>query len=293
VGGKKTKQTQTYTPPSWVEGASRQAVGIGQRIGSSQFKEYGGERVAGLSENERLGMDMAKSNTGIGQPYFDKAALYADKGTQSWADSDQSKFINPYIKGALDPAARELREEGARGLRSVDDRASSMDAFGGRRSALAKKDQLAATTEGLSDLYGKGYADAYNFGAQIFGQERARDLEAAGRFQALGGDVINASQTDISTLMTTGATDRSVQQAVRDFDFQQFVEERDWDFRQLMGVVSALEGTKGSYSTTQTNETKESSSAASVVGSIATVVAAMYTGGASLAIQGAAGAASK
>ena len=182
------------------------------------------------------------------------------------------------IKGALDPAAREIREEGQRGLTGIEDRAASMDAFSGRRSALAKKDMREVTTQGLSDLYGKGYADAYTFGAQIFGEERARDMEAAGRFQQLGGAAIDAAQTDISTLMTTGATDRGIQQSMLDFDWQQWVEERDWDFRRLMGVVSSLEGTKGSYSTEQLSTTEvKTDNTAEIIGAIAQVVAAGYS----------------
>jgi hypothetical protein len=60
-----------------------------------------------------------------------------------------------------------------------------------------------------------------------------------------------------------------------------------------MGVVTALEGTKGSYSTTQTSTTEQSGGgAAAAIGAIAQVVAAMYTGGASLALTAGAKAAS-
>ena len=281
MGGKsKKKTTNVYTPPQWVEDASHEAINIGRRIGNTEYEAYGGERVAGLSENEQRGIQMAQDNVGIGQPYFDKAESYAERGTESWADADQSKFINPYIKGALDPAARELREEGARGAMELDARATSMDAFGGSRAALMRGENREATTQALGDLYGKGYADAYNFGAQVFGDERARDMEAAGRFQQLGGAVIDQSQTDISTLMTTGATDRSVQQAMADFDWQEWVTERDWDFRQLMGVIASLEGTKGSYGTESTSETVvKTDNTAEVVGAIAQVVSAAYMGG--------------
>lgn len=253
-------------------------MGIGQRIGRKGYREYDQDRVAGLSENEKRGINLAQQSVGIGKPYFDKAETYAEKGTQSWTDADQSKFINPYIKGALDPAAREIREEGQRGANALDARASSMNAFGGSRAALMRSENREKTLQGLGDLYGEGYARAYESGAQIFGMERARDMEAAGRFQQLGGAQISAAQTDISTLMTTGATDRSIQQALKDFDYQQFIEERDWDFRQLMGVISALEGTKGSYSTRQTSKTEvKSDNTAEVVGAIAQIVSSAYS----------------
>lgn len=295
MGGKSKKTTQskqTYKPPSWVEGASRSAIDIGQRIGSQQYQEYDQDRVAGLSENERMGINMARDTVGLGMPYIGSASDYLKKGTKSWTDADQSKYINPYIKGALDPAARELREYGAYALRDVDDKAASMDAWG-RRSQLEKADIREKTLQGLSDLYGEGYARAYEWGAQMFGEERARDMEAAGRFAMLGGQAVDMAKADISTLMTTGAVDRNIQQALLDFDWQQFVEERDWGFRQLMGIVSALEGTRGSYTTTQTGtttETTSSSSAAQVVGSIAQIVAAAYTGGASTLATAGAGA---
>lgn len=278
MGGKQKKTTKnTYTPPKWVESNAQLANQIGRRIGTTEHEQYTGDRVAGLSENEQMGVSMARSNVGIGQPYYDKAEMYADRGATSWADADQEKWMNPYIKGALDPAAREIREAGAMGANALDSRASSMDAFGGSRAALMRSENTEKTLQGISDLYGKGYAQAYEWSANQFGQERARDMEAAGRFQQLGGAAIDASQTDISTLMTTGATDRGVQQAMLDFNWQQFVEERDWDFRQLMGVVSALEGTKGSYTTTQTGETVvKKDNTAEVVGAIASIVASAY-----------------
>lgn len=281
MGGKsKKKTTSTYTPPSWVEAGARQAVGIGRQIGSSQFREYEGERVAGLSENEQRGLALAGDMVGVADPYFGQAENYAQRGTESWTNADQSQYINPYIKGALDPAAREIREEGARREMDLESRAASMSAFGGSRAALAQSENRRATLEGIGDLYGEGYARAYESGMALFGEERARDMEAAGRFQQLGMAAQDAAVTDISTLMTTGATDRSVQQAMLDFDWQQYVEERDWGFRQLMGVVAALEGTKGSYTTVQTSKTEvKKDNTAEVVGAIAQIVAAAYMGG--------------
>lgn len=277
MGSKKQKTTQTYTPPSWVEGASRDAVGIGQRISQQQYGAYGGERVAPLSQNEQMGMQMARDTAGAAQPYYDEARGLAQRGSQQFADADMSQYMNPYIKQALDPAAREIREEGSRGAMALDARASSMDAFGGSRAALMRSENREKTIQGVSDLYGEGYAKAYDSAVGIWGDERTRDLMAAGRIQDLGTSVSNANRTDISTLMTTGATDRTVQQAMRDFDYQQFTEERDWDFRALGGLLSALQGTKGSYSTTQTSETKqEGGEFAQAIGLVATLMGAFY-----------------
>jgi hypothetical protein len=258
MGSKKKKTTQTYTPPSWVEDSAKQAVGIGQRIAGQQYEEYGGERVAGLSQNEQQGMRMASETAGAGQQYYDQSAALAERGSQQFADADMSQYMNPYIMNALDPAAREIREQGARTGTALDDRATSMDAFGGSRSALMRSENYETTQQAVSDLYKTGLGAAYESGVNIWGDERSRDMVAAGRFVNIGDAVTNANQTDISTLMATGATDRGIQQAMKDFDFSQFIENRDWDFRALGAIIASLEGTKGSYSTTQTTTSKES-----------------------------------
>ena len=279
MGGKKKTTTQTYTPPSWVEANAQLANRIGNRIGNQQYEAYGGERIAGLSENEQQGMALARE-TGVGDPYYAQGAALAERGSQQFEDADMSKYMNPFIKNALDPAAREIRQEGTREANALDARATSMNAFGGSRAALMQSENREKTLQSVSDLYGKGYAQAYESAVSIWGDERTRDMQASGRFQSIGDSISNARQTDINTLMTTGATDRGIMQAMRDFDYSQFREGRDWDFRNLGGIIAALEGTRGSYSTTQTS-TEESSGGelAQAMGLVATLMGAFFNPG--------------
>lgn len=279
MGSKKSKKTQTYTPPTWVENQSRQALDIGSRIANQNYTPYSGERVAGPSENEQLGMRLSREQRGAALPYYEEAAGLTRRGTQQFEDADMSKYMNPYIKSALDPAAREIREEGARGAMALDARASSMDAFGGSRAALMRSENREKTIQGIKDLYGEGMARAYEHGVSIWGEERTRDLHAAGRLQDIGSAVQRANLTDISTLMATGATDRNIQQAMKDFDYKQFIENRDWDFRSMGALITALEGIRGSYSTKTTTKTKESGGEfAQALGLGATLLGTFYGG---------------
>jgi hypothetical protein len=289
MGGKKKREsTQTYSPPSWVESGAQTAIGLGQKIANQKYTPYEGQRVAGLSENEQLGIDLARDKAGAFEPYYEEARALAQRGSQQFADADIQSYMNPYIKGALDPAAREIREQGRREINELEGRASSMDAFGGSRAALLRSEATEKTLQEVSDLYGEGYAKAYDSAVNIWGEERSRDLMASGRIMELGTAVNTAWNQDISTLMATGATDRSIQQALMDFDYQQFIEERDWDFRNLGGIIAALEGTKGSYSTTQktTTEEKSGSPLAQAIGVAAVVIGAFYGGPAGAAAGG-------
>jgi hypothetical protein len=280
MGSKKKKTEQTYTPPSWVSGTAQRASGIANRIAGQQYQAYDGERVAGLSQNEQAGMQMARDTAGAAQPYYDQSAALAERGSQQFADADMSQYMNPYIENALDPAARKIREEGSRQQMALDSRSASMNAFGGSRAALMQQGVTEGTLEATSDLYKTGLADAYKHGVSIWGDERARDMQASGRFQDLGTSVSNANKTDIATLMATGATDRSIQQSMKDFDYQQFVEERDWDFRSLGALIASLEGTKGSYETKQTStETTSGGELGQALGLAATLIGTFYGAG--------------
>lgn len=277
MGSKKKKTTQTYQPASYVEQSARSAIGIGQRIAGQQYTPYTGDRVAGLSQNEQMGTQMARDTAGVATPYYDEGAALARRGAQQFTDANIQDYMNPYIKGALDPAAREIRQQGQRDLNQLQGRSASIDAFGGSRGALLESEAREKTLQSVSDLYGEGYARAYSSAVSIWGDERARDMQASGRLVDIGTAFQNAAQQDISTLMATGATDRGIQQASLDFDYQQFIENRDWDFRSLGAVIAALEGTKGSTPTTQTTESKESGGEiAQAMGLAATLIGAFY-----------------
>lgn len=269
-GSSKKRTTTTYTPPEWVTQASQDAIGMGQRISRQQYRPYEGQRIAEMSGNEVRGYALAQENIGKYQPYYNKAMAtsekgqqYLERGTQQFKDANIQDYMNPYIKGALDPAAREIREAGARDAMALNARASSMDAFGGSRAALMRSENEANTYQQISDLYGRGYAQAYESAVNVWGGERARDLEAAGRFQMMsdqyrqmGEGAYQMGAQDVSTLLTTGAMERSIRQAGMDFDYQQWKEGRDWDLRGLSALLASIQGTKGSYEHTTTSKTK-------------------------------------
>ena len=255
-GSSKKKTKQTYEPPSWVTGASQSAIAKGRKIANQRYSPYKRERVAGLSDNEQQAMWLARENVGAYKPYYEQAQALTRRGTQQFADADMQDYMNPYIKGALDPAAREIAEAGQRDINALDARYASMSAFGGSRAALARSQSQEKTLQEIGDLYGRGYAQAYESAVNIWGAERTRDLEAAGRFQMMGEGASQMGIQDVSTLMATGAMSREVQQAILDFDYQQWTEQRDWDLRGLSALLASIQGTKGSYRTTTTSTTK-------------------------------------
>ena len=278
----KKESTQTYRPPSWVTNASREAILKGRKISNQQYTPYEGDRVAALSDNEQLGISLARSNVGNYQPYYDEATRLTKRGTQQFKDANIKDYMNPYIESALDPAARKIRETGAMRINELEGRQSSMSAFGGSRGALLRSQAEQDIIESVGDLYQTGMASAYESAVNIWGEERTRDLEAAGRFQLMGEGVSAMGKQDVSTLLASGAVSRDVQQAQLDFDYQQWVEGRDWDIRGLGALLTAIQGTKGSYQTTTTSTSEiEQDNTADIAGGIIQVIGLMMMAGGS------------
>jgi len=287
MGSSKKKTKQVYKPPEWVEDASKQAIGLGRQIGSQAYESYGGDRVAGLSENEQRALTLAGQSEGQWKRYLDQGEAALSRMGERFTDTDIQGYMNPYIRGALEPAAREVRESGARRLADLRATRAQRDAFGGSRGALLESEAQRGTEQTLSDLYARGYGQAFESAADRWERDRAVGMQEAQGYNVLAQLYQDATQADINALMTTGATDRTIRQSLADFDYQQFREGRDWDVRNLAGLLSAIQGTQGSYSTTTTTTEKQSGGAASqLLGLAATIGGAVMTGGASLATLG-------
>lgn len=280
-GGKKTsKTTSTYTPPSWVENAAQSAVGMAQNYAEKPYEAYTGQRVAGLDPNEVSGHALAQRSIGSYQPDLD-AARAGLEGVEKFTDADMDAYMNPYIKGALDPAAREVREFGAQQENQLAGQQTSMGAFSGSRAGLAMRDQQELTQQGISDIYGKGYAQAFDTGAALWGADQDRAIMQSSKYMELAGLGSDLIDKDVNRLMATGSTKRSVDQMNKDFDYGQFIEGRDWEGKNAALLTDVLRGVKGSYSETETSKTTDKSKGnvlGQVIGIGAAVVGGYLTG---------------
>ena len=292
MGSGKKKTTQTYTPAGFIESGAKQATSLATDYASQPFQGYATtRRVADLAPGEKAAIDLSQDASGGYREDLD-AARGALGGVEYFDQFDPDVYMSPYIKGALDPAARELREEGLRREQDLAGSLSSRGAFSGSRAALAGREQAELTQQGISDLYGRGYQQAFESGTALWQADQDRRFQQAqayGELAGLGSDLVDK---DIARLMETGETQRYVDQLMKDFDYQQFVEQRDWGGKQAAYLTDVLRGLKGSYTEVTQTKTKEKGNVlGQVLGAATTIAGAYFTGGASLAAGAAGGAA--
>jgi hypothetical protein len=266
MGSKKQKSKSTFTPHKDIEKGALHALGMAREYADTPYKKYEGDRVAAMTGNEQQAYNLSNQYAGT---------LINQVPTEKFTDADMSAYMNPYIKNALDPAAREVALAGAKRRNEIASQAQSVGAFSGSRQILREREADKGTEQSLSDLYGRGYAEAFDRGAALWSADQDRALRAVG----LKSDILDR---DVARLLTTGQNARQIEQMQKDFDYAQFIEGRDWKGRNAAMLTDILRGLKGSYSETTTTKSKSSDPLGQILGAAATVAGAYFSGGGTL-----------
>lgn len=268
MGSKKTKSKTSYKPAAFIERGAQSALGKAQEWANRPYEAYGGERVAGLGANEQLGADFAAETAG------DYAAPLAES-RQRFSEADMGGYMNPYVQGVIDPALNDLAKQQAGRRAEMAGALSSAGAYGSRAALqLAESDSLA--DQDAARLAGNLRFESFEAAADRWQSDQQRILRSIGVEQA-------AKTGDYNRLMGSGQVQRYVDQAQKDFDYQQFTEERDWGGKQAALLTDILQGLKGSYSTTTKTKQKAKAGLADYVGAATAIGGGIFAMGGSTA----------
>ena len=72
-------------------------------------------------------------------------------------------------------------------------------------------------------------------------------MSAASDLRATGQAIDDATATRINALSAAGKQKQALDQALKDFEYQQFLEERDFDKNQLLAAAGLLGSAPGDY----------------------------------------------
>jgi hypothetical protein len=242
-----------------------------------------------MSQNEQMGIDMARSNVGAWEGDFESARDALRSSGRSITDEGALEgYMNPYMEEVLAPQRRRQNEafEAERASRRAGQGARG--AFGGRADLYDNQFESEFQRR-QTELTGSAYGAAFDRATGLFGEERQRDIQRGGAFQALGEGAQGQRRADLRDLMQTGLTERTRDQADLDFQYLEHLEERDWDVSNLNTLVQTLAAVPSditeSGESTQTQTTRPSAMQ-TIAGIGAITAGAIMTGGASLAAGG-------
>jgi hypothetical protein len=211
--------------------------------------------------------------------------------------------MDPYTDEVINRAQADIQRQGDVAQQQIGAQAASSGAFGGSRQAVAEQelqrnlsDQMARTSAGLRS---QGYQQAQNMAQQAFGDQMARQQNAAQLFgqvgqglgtlaggitrtglsqAALGESAQAAQQRDINALMSLGGLEQ--QQAQNMYDaYRQTELERQYEPFQRLSYMSDIFRGVPSTQTQLTSSTSPSPSTFSQIAGIGLGLAGLNQGG--------------
>jgi hypothetical protein len=253
--------TTSNTIAPYVEAGSQQAVEQAQSIAGREYTPYTGQRVAGMTSNEAAAYDLAAQGVGAYSADMDRSRELAEKASMSVLDADIGAYMNPYTSEALQPMLREIDESRQQSVNAAGQQAAAAGAFGGSRATLLESEANELGYQRYDDAVVQGYERAYNDAMTRFNEDRNAAAFGATTFANLGAQEQAAIMNDVTQLMQTGGVQRAIEQANLDFDFTQFLEERDWDISNLEPLLQTLSTIPFSTEQSNVSETRTSTTA--------------------------------
>src|SRR5690606_24949324 len=109
-------------------------VSRGADLSRRPYESFGGDRVAGLSDNEQSAIDIAAQRSPAARDAMTKAGVELDEASALEFGEDLDQYMNPYVDAVLQPQLREQNRAYERGRTSLVN--SKGGAWGGDRSAF-------------------------------------------------------------------------------------------------------------------------------------------------------------
>lgn len=282
-GSDKIEVTSKTSYPDFITQGGKTATEAATKLAKREYQPYTGMRVAPLTNNQSDAIGSAATSAGAWAPQVGQAKSYIEQSaaqpytaapvsTGTWDEGARDQYMNPFIKGALDPTKREIEESYLREDQRMKDMMVSRGAFGGSREAIERTEGMEKLLQSVSDLYAQGYAGAYDRGMAGFQADEGRKLQAGmfneegrraahalnsdtsyragdamARLASLGSDLTG---TDIERLLSTGALEQAQGQQNLNVLYQDFLEQRDWPEHGLDLLIRTIAGVPKETTTT-------------------------------------------
>lgn len=210
---------------NWVgdyvtQGILEPAAGLGQ----SGYEAYYGPLTAGTSSLQD------QSFTGISQLNnpLTGGSVTNQMGTFTPDAATLDPYMNPYTQNVIDRSAADMRRQSQIDALGDKQAMTAAGAFGGSREALLRSERANNLNRGIGDMAAA---------------QRAQGFDSAITNARTGQELANKYGQDILGLQAdAGNIQRGIASEGIAADYEQFREERDFDYKQLQFMHSLLQG---------------------------------------------------
>lgn len=255
-------QTTKVKLPKWVDQASRDNYQFAQDVANRPYNPYTGERIAGFNDIQQQGMqdslDFANGN--VGGAALGDAMSYM-RGVGDFSPEKIAAGIDTYMNPYLDKVAGNVMSNMDRSrqmaLMNGGAAATTAGAYGGSRQgiadALTNSEFFRNAGQQMDQLYSQGFDRA----AGLSAQDIANSMNAQGLRLSAGSQLANLGNMErqwglqnLGLINQVGAQQQGMDQAMKDWQYQQFLEQRDYPLQQLGIRQSGLSASPYGQATT-------------------------------------------
>jgi hypothetical protein len=261
-GGKGGTSTSTVSIPPEVLARYNAVNARAEDVAQQPFQSYGGEFVAPLNQVQQQGVSQTQQYSQAAQPYYTQAAgltQQAVDATKPLTAAQIQQYQNPYVQNVVDPTLAALRQQ--QGIDQAGQQAQAIrsGAFGGERAGLQRAvlqgQQELAQAQAISPLYASAYQNALAAAQQQQQQRTAGFMGAGQQIAGIGTGAQQAGLQGAQAAIGAGTLGQQTQQALDTAKYQQFLQQRGYDFQVAQFLANIAEGTGAlSGSTTTTTQ---------------------------------------
>jgi hypothetical protein len=273
-----TETVSGTTLPTWVSQGGQDLFQQAKYLAQQPFQAYDGPRVAGLNNLQQTGLDQAAQNFGAYRPYIDEAASMTRQGVQPWNAQTAETYMNPYNQLVTNRAVDEFNRDVSQRQIGLDQRAGQAQSFGGGRHAVLGAEMERNRQQQVGDIQLKGNQAGYDTAYNMYGQDQGRLLGGAGQLGTLGQVGQGMAQADVTNAFNTGSLQQAQDQRNLDVGYQDYLEQREYPYRQTNFALGALKGTPYETKTTGTSLAPQIVQTSSPLVQGAGALGALYSG---------------
>jgi hypothetical protein len=265
-----TSQTVTQTSiPEYARPTVERMIGKAEALSNAPYQAYGGERLAGftpmqqqamqgvanLQPSQQLGTATQLAGLG-GLGAMNAGNQYNMMATNPYA---MQAYMSPYIQNALNPQMEEARRQSNITGQMNAARAVQQGAFGGSGSALVEAERQRNLGTNLANIYGTGMQNAFQnaqqaqqFGATLGLQGNQAAIQGASTLGQLGQTQFGQQKDILNAQMNAGAQQQALQQQKLTQQYQDFLNQKNYDKQNIAFLSDVLRGVPLSQQTQAT-----------------------------------------
>jgi hypothetical protein len=272
--------TETYQTniPKWAEPYAKPLLGRAEALtdtGQNPYTPYGGQRQAGFNPLQQqafggiasLGPSAvnptAMNFTGQGGI----AGLMAGGNYNAMATNPNAvgAFMSPYMANVVNRQKLGAIEDYGRSIPGMGANAARVGALGGTRNALVQAEGERNLFSRLGDIEAKGLQDAYGAGLQSLQFGSNLGLQGANTGIQAGSTLSQQGNTEFDQYLRSLTAQNTAGKQIQDWEqggleqkYQQFLDELNYPYKQLMFMSDILRGTPATAQTRNVYETPPS-----------------------------------